>query len=143
MRFRLGESPGEARPVCVSTLLRSLIEFRERDWKASGIRVQDLTSSEQTFVLGSHGQLEQAFLTLFVHAEQSLAEAPEKTITIRTSILGKRLVIEIAFTAPSDARAPQETAAVLGLQAPAASKRYVRALARLRQIMEATARDSP
>jgi RNA polymerase sigma-70 factor (ECF subfamily) len=30
-----------------------------------------------------------------------------------------------------------ETAAVLGLQAPAASKRYVRALARLRQIMEA------
>lgn len=30
-----------------------------------------------------------------------------------------------------------ETAAVLGLQAPAASKRYVRALARLKQIMEA------
>jgi RNA polymerase sigma-70 factor (ECF subfamily) len=30
-----------------------------------------------------------------------------------------------------------ETAAVLGLHAPAASKRYVRALARLRQIMEA------
>lgn len=30
-----------------------------------------------------------------------------------------------------------ETATVLGLQAPAASKRYVRALARLRQIMEA------
>ena len=106
---------GEARPVCVSTLLRSLIEFRERDWKASGIRVQDLTSPEPVFVLGSHGQLEQAFLTLFVHAEQSLAEAPEKTITIRTSILGKRLVIEIAFTAPSDARAPQETAAVLGV----------------------------
>jgi GAF domain-containing protein/CheY-like chemotaxis protein len=106
---------GEARPVCVSTLLRSLIEFRERDWKASGIRVQDLTSPEQIFVLGSHGQLEQAFLTLFVHAEQSLAEAAEKTIVIRTSILGKRLVIEIAFTAPSDARAPQETAAVLGV----------------------------
>jgi RNA polymerase sigma-70 factor (ECF subfamily) len=36
-----------------------------------------------------------------------------------------------------------ETAAVLGLQAPAASKRYVRALARLRQIMEATAGDTP
>jgi GAF domain-containing protein len=106
---------GEARPVCVSTLLRSLIEFRERDWKASGIRVQDLTSPEQMFVLGSHGQLEQAFLTLFVHAEQSLAEGAEKTIAIRTSILGKRLVIEIAFTAPSDARAPQETAAVLGV----------------------------
>jgi len=106
---------GEARPVCISTLLRSLIEFRERDWKASGIRVQDLTSQEPLFVLGSHGQLEQAFLTLFVHAEQSLAESAEKAITIRTSILAKRLMIEIAFTAPPDARAPQETAAVLGV----------------------------
>jgi CheY-like chemotaxis protein len=106
---------GEARPVCISTLLRSLIEFRERDWKASGIRVQDLTSQEPLFVLGSHGQLEQAFLTLFVHAEQSLAESAEKAITIRTSILAKRLLIEIAFTAPPDTRAPQETAAVLGV----------------------------
>ncbi|PWU11565.1 MAG: hypothetical protein C5B51_02270 [Terriglobia bacterium] len=106
---------GEARPVCISTLLRSLIEFRERDWKASGIRVQDFTSIEPLFVLGSHGQLEQAFLTLFVHAEQSMAQAPEKAITIRTSILAKRLLIEIAFTAPAGTRAPQETAAVLGV----------------------------
>jgi len=44
--------------------------------------VEDLTLPEALFVTGSHGQLEQAFLTLFVHAEQSLAQAPEKTITI-------------------------------------------------------------
>jgi len=28
----------EARPVCITALLRNLIEFREADWKASGIR---------------------------------------------------------------------------------------------------------
>ena len=105
----------EARPVCVNTLLRNLIEFRERDWKASGIRVRDLTLRETMYVLGSHGQLEQAFLTLLVHAEQSLAQAEQKTITIRTSVLAKRLLVELAFSAPPDARTPQETAAVLGV----------------------------
>jgi CheY-like chemotaxis protein len=106
---------GEARPVAVTTLIRNLIEFRERDWKASGIRVNDLTSPEPMFVLGSYGQLEQAFLTLFVYAEQSLVDVPQRSITIRTSALGRRLLVEIAFGAPPDRRAPQETAAVLGV----------------------------
>jgi GAF domain-containing protein len=106
---------GEARPVSISALLRTLIEFREGDWKASGIRVRDLTTREPMFVLGSQGQLEQVFLNLFVHAEQSLAQFPQKVITIRTSILAKRLLVEIAFTAPSESRKPEETAAVLGV----------------------------
>ena len=105
----------EARPVDISVLLRNLIEFRERDWKASGIRVRDLTLREPLFVLGSHGQLEQAFLTLLIHAEQSLARAEQKTLTIRTGVLAKRLLVEVAFTAPPDTRTPQETAAVLGV----------------------------
>ena len=93
---------GDARPVDVSGLLRNLIEFREGDWKASGIRVRDLTSRESLYVLGSQGQLEQVFLNLLVHAEQSLAEAEQKSITIRTSLLAKRLLVEISFTRPSE-----------------------------------------
>ena len=105
----------EARPVALGDLLRGLIEFREGDWKASGIRVRDLTSREALTVLGSQGQLEQVFLNLLVHAEQALAEAPEKTITIRTSVLAKRVLVEIAFTAPSRSANPEETAAILGV----------------------------
>jgi GAF domain-containing protein/CheY-like chemotaxis protein len=105
----------EARPVSMGQLLRGLIEFREGDWKASGIRVRDLTSRESLTVLGSEGQLEQVFLNLLVHAEQALAEAPEKAITIRTSVLAKRLLVEIAFTAPSRPSNPEETATILGL----------------------------
>src|ERR1035438_4243582 len=105
----------EAHPVCITTLLRNLIEFREGDWKASGIRVRDLTSREPLYVLGSQGQLEQVFLNLFVHAEQSLAGAPQKAITIRTSVLAKRLVVEVAFTAAPGSRKPEETAAVVGV----------------------------
>jgi signal transduction histidine kinase len=106
---------GDARQVSVGNLLRALIEFRESDWKASGIRVRNLTSREPLFVLGSHGQLEQVFLNLLVHAEQALAEAPQKVITIRTSVLAKRLLVEIAFSASSELRKPEETAAVLGV----------------------------
>jgi GAF domain-containing protein/CheY-like chemotaxis protein len=106
---------GEARPVDVSSLLRTLIEFREGDWKASGIRVRDLTTREPIIVLGSQGQLEQVFLNLLVHAEQSLADAPQKVITVRASVLARRLLVEIAFSAPPDASKPEETAAVLGV----------------------------
>ena len=54
-------------------------------------------------------------MNLLVHAEQSLADAPEKTISIRTSVLGKRLLVEIGFTAPPDPRTPNEAAGVLEL----------------------------
>jgi CheY-like chemotaxis protein len=105
----------EARPVDVTALLRNLIEFREGDWKASGIRVVDLTSREPLFVHGSQGQIEQVFLNLLVHAEQSLADAPQKSITVRTSLLAKRLLVEISFTSPAELRKPEDTAAVLGV----------------------------
>jgi GAF domain-containing protein len=106
---------GSARPVQVVALLRRLIEFREADWKASGIRARDLTTREPIAVLGSEGQLEQVFLNLFVHAEQALAESSQKVISIRTSVLAKRLLVEIAYTGGSVAQKAVETAAVLGV----------------------------
>jgi signal transduction histidine kinase/CheY-like chemotaxis protein len=105
----------EARPVCITTLLRSLLEFRESDFKASGIKIEDLASGEPLFVMGAQGQLEQVFLTLLVHAEQALAESARKVISIRTSVLAKRLVVEIAFTASPDSRQTEEPASVLGV----------------------------
>jgi GAF domain-containing protein/CheY-like chemotaxis protein len=106
---------GEARPVSVSALLKNLIEFREGDWKASGIKVRDLTTRDPQLVLGSQGQLEQVFLNLLVHAEQSLTDVSPKVITIRSSVLAKRLLVEIAFNAPPQSRKPEDTAAVLGV----------------------------
>lgn len=105
----------DARPVAVGELLRNLIDFREGDWKASGIRVRDLVFREPLKVLGSHGQLEQVFLNLLVHAEQALAGAQEKTLTIRTTVLAKRLLVEISFSAPPEWRNVEETAALLGV----------------------------
>ena len=106
---------GEAKAVSVNLLLRRLIEFRKGDWKASGIRVNDQTNPDSTLVMGSEGQLEQVFLNLLVHAELSLAEAEQKAITIRTSVLAKRMLVEISFTAQDVRRKPEEAASVLGV----------------------------
>ena len=106
---------GDARAVSVNLLLKRLIEFRQGDWKASGIRINDLTNHDAGFVLGSEGQLEQVFLNLLVHAELSLAEAEQKVITIRSSVLAKRMLVEISFTAQDVRRKPEEAASVLGV----------------------------
>jgi len=107
--------PSDARPVDIGGVLRKLIEFREGDWKASGIRVRDLTNPELLPVLGSQEQLEQVFLNLLVHAEQALAGASQKVITVRSSAMAKRLLVEIAFSGPPISRNTGETAAVLGV----------------------------
>jgi signal transduction histidine kinase len=87
----------EAKPVEINGLLRSLIEFREREWKVRGIRVRNLLADRTIVVMGSQGQLEQVFLNLLVHAEQSMAEIDEKQIVLRTSVLARRVLIEIGY----------------------------------------------
>ena len=92
-----------------------MIEFREGDWKASGIRLTETISREPLNVLGSQGQLEQVFLNLLVHAEQAIAESPRKTISIRTSVLAKRLLVEISFSAAPESSKPEDAASILGI----------------------------
>src|SRR5207244_4359611 len=72
-----------AEPVELNELLRHLIQFREREWKACGIQLTNLMKEKRpVHVLGSRGQLEQVFLNLLVHAEQALEEVTEKRITV-------------------------------------------------------------
>ena len=107
--------PSELRPVSIGDLLRNLVDFRERDWKASGIKVRDLLSGDPLMVMGSHGQLEQVFLRLLVHAEQSLAESSEKVLSIRSSLLARMAVVEIIFSARSEAHGAEDLASMLGV----------------------------
>jgi signal transduction histidine kinase/CheY-like chemotaxis protein len=88
----------DTRPLDVNRLLRSLIEFRELEWKARGIHVRNFLREGPLFVVGSQGQLEQVFLSLIVHAEQSLADSEEKIISLGSNLLAKRVLIEIAYT---------------------------------------------
>ncbi len=105
--------PVKARPVDLNRLLRKMAEFREREWKARGIRVRATIADEPLPVRGSDGQLEQVFLDLLVHAEQALQESAEKTISLRTMRLAHRVLVEIGY---SGGHGPEpDAAANLGL----------------------------
>ncbi len=95
-----GTGPAQTQPVELNGLLRNLIEFREREWKVRGILARSLLADEPATVLGSHGQLEQVFLNLLVHAEQSLSDASEKSIVIRSTPVARRILVEIVYSGP-------------------------------------------
>ena len=96
-----GTDQAEAKPVDINGLLRNLVEFRERECKSRGIRIQGQFAEQPLFVLGSRGQLEQVFLNLLLYAEHALASAEEKVITLKTSGLRNRVLIEIAHSNPA------------------------------------------
>lgn len=110
--------PVEAKPVDLNGIVRSLVEFRDREWASRGIRTRSTPSERPLLVIGSQGQLEQVVLDLLVFAEQELAGAGEKGIMVRTSRLGRKALVEIAYSGPRggpDPLARVENASALGL----------------------------
>src|SRR5580658_1569885 len=101
-----GTGPVQTQPVELNGLLRNLIEFREREWRVRGILARSLLGDEPAIVLGSHGQLEQVFLNLLVHAEQSLSDSSDKSIAIRSSVVARRILVEIGYSGPKGAADP-------------------------------------
>jgi len=90
-----------ARHVDVSGLVAGLMRFREPEWKTLGLRVQNRLAPEPAIVLGAQGQIEQVFLNLLVHAEQRAASsATNKTISVASSMIGRRVTVEINYSAP-------------------------------------------
>ena len=92
----------ETRDFDVNALLAGLVQFREPEWKALGLRLQNRIAPEPAFVLGAQGQMEQVFLNLLVHAEQSAAAVPSKTVTVATSVIAGRVMVEIGYSARGD-----------------------------------------
>ncbi len=100
-----------ARHVDVNALIANLMQFREPEWKMRGLRVQNRLSAEPAPVLGAQGQIEQVFLNLLVHAEQCAADGPAKSISVASSLIARRLTVEIAY--PAAAKELESDAAFL------------------------------
>jgi len=87
----------EAHPVDVNTILTSLLKFRTPECKAKGVEIRAQLAPKSAVVMGSAGQLEQVLLNLLVDAEKSATEAREKTIVVSSSLLARRVLVEIAY----------------------------------------------
>ena len=114
--------------VDVNQVLRTVLALRAEKWEPQGIRVHVQLSTSAPIVASDQSHLEQVFLNLLIHAERALQSAREKAITVRTTIVAKRVLIYISDTGPlfgsdmqnrvyhpfSDSRKANETAG-LGL----------------------------
>ena len=87
----------QAEPVDLNAILSGLLKFRAPEWKAKGVEIKVQLAVKRAIVLGSPGQLEQVLLNLLVDAEKSAAEAREKVITVSSSLLAKRVLVEISY----------------------------------------------
>ncbi len=87
----------QAEPLDLNAILAGLLKFRAPEWKAKGVEIKAQLAVKRAIVLGSPGQLEQVLLNLLVDAEKSAAEAREKVITVSSSLLAKRVLVEIAY----------------------------------------------
>src|SRR5579863_1259877 len=98
-----------ARPVDVNAILAGLLEFREPEWRSLGLRVQNRLSPEPAVVLGAQGQIEQVFLNLLLFAEQSVSGTTLKSLTVSSSRMSGRVVVEISYPGEVSARPPNDS----------------------------------
>lgn len=97
----------EARPFDLTELLRRLLAARRDAWRAAGLRVEDMLRDVQALVSGSSSQLEQVFADLLTLAARAVAKAPAKMITVSATLLARRALVEIGWSAPqTDVEAP-------------------------------------
>ncbi len=87
----------QAEPLDLNAILSGLLKFRAPEWKAKGVEIKSHLAVKRAIVLGSPGQIEQVLLNLLVDAEKSAAEARDKVITVSSSLLAKRVLVEIAY----------------------------------------------
>lgn len=86
-----------AEPLDLNAILDGLLKFRAPEWKAKGVEIRSQLAVKRAIVLGSPGQVEQVLLNLLVDAEKSAAEARDKVIVVSTSLLAKRVLVEISY----------------------------------------------
>ena len=87
----------QAEPLDLNAILSGLLKFRAPEWKAKGVEIKSQLAVKRAIVLGSPGQIEQVLLNLLVDAEKSAADARDKLITVSTSLLAKRVLVEISY----------------------------------------------
>ncbi len=87
--------------VDLTALVNGLLQFRQPECKAKGVEMRCQLTGKPTIVMGSPGSLEQVILSLLVDAEKSAAEAREKVITISSSLLARRMLVEITYSTRS------------------------------------------
>lgn len=87
----------EARRIDFNALLHRILDFRREQWREGAVAIRTQLCPYPVYVLGSPGQLERVFLDLIIQAEQGLADAADKSISVTSGVLARRVLVEISF----------------------------------------------
>ena len=88
----------EPRPLDVFALVSSLVEMRRSECALKGVRLETSLPVSPLQVVGDQAQLEQVFLTLLLHAEQTAAASDFKEVSVAGRPIGKRVLITISYS---------------------------------------------
>jgi K+-sensing histidine kinase KdpD len=86
----------------INEIAAGLFRFREPEWKTAGLQTQDRLSGEPAPVLGSRSQIEQVLLNLLVHAEHRAARSPAKTLSVHSSVIAQKVLVEIGYSTTAE-----------------------------------------
>jgi signal transduction histidine kinase len=103
--------------VDINEIAAGLFRFRQPEWKRDGIQAQDRLSREPAPALGSRSQIEQVLLNLMVHAERRAAQSTAKTVSIHSSVMARKVLVEIEYSTTAEEETgadPFSAASLLG-----------------------------
>lgn len=85
-------------PIDMNALIEQTMRLRTYGLRTAGIELKQELATPLPRVRGDDRQLQQVLLNLVVNAEHALANAAHRTITLRTSALAGRVVVEVSDT---------------------------------------------
>jgi signal transduction histidine kinase len=91
----------EARPLDVNALVSSLLELRSSERSIKQVRCENSLPVEPAVVLADRGQLEQAVLTVLVHAEHAAAESLDRKLHVSSRVVGRKILIAVDCSRPA------------------------------------------
>ena len=85
-------------PIDMNTLIEQTMRLRTYGLRTAGIEMRQELAPALPRVRGDDRQLQQVLLNLVVNAEHALANCPVRIITLRTSVAGRRVIVEVSDT---------------------------------------------
>lgn len=88
----------EPKPLDLFAVLSSVLSLRQKECELKGIRLENALPVSPVQVVMDRGRLEQVFLTLVVHAEQSAAASQDRAVSVSGRFIGKKVQVSIAYS---------------------------------------------
>lgn len=109
------QSPAEAVPLELNSLVEAIVQGVRKEWAAEGVQVALNLSRDPIRVLGAEVQLKEALQNLLTEAANSLRQSSGGTISVTSRTFADQSLIEISFPSLQQDKDPSGEVEVLEL----------------------------